>query len=331
MLPREVQGLILEALCKGDHPSMAATFPVEVTSGDYSAIFHVSSDALRIGSDDDYVRPIVSHRTLQAAADALGMVVPTAHILSALADQAPAQIDAAGDEISGKRATGSRGTGRDLIRPESASGQLPTSVDVQDEESDRLDALSTKLLGMASPIPGSALNQIGKTWVSSSKATGAKGVNFGFFSRIIGAGSKTPGGWNIIQPEGTAHSVDHTDYSQRGVLMGPSAWVRGGKYGDDPRIVSVQDLATDPATAPLVWGPGGAPRPVRHPGLAPYRCDGADPEGLPSPELPDVPPPPDLPWGASEQKPPKRAGIGWLGALAIGAAAAASWYGRRHG
>lgn len=342
MRPRAAQSEIIMALCAGEHPDSVkgSYYPVETTFGPYRAIFHVASDALKIGTNDDYTRPLVSHRTLQAAADVLGMAVPTKRIVDAMADQAPMQIDAAGTTISGKRQTGTKGTGQDFVRPESQSGNLPATVAVQDEESERMDRLALKLSGTKDPAPFQGFNQIGKTWISAGRlqSQGAKklGINHGFYSRKVKTGTRADGssyplqrtahGWYIIQNVGGAHDVEHTDYSQRGLLVHRKVWVKGGKYGDKAKLVDIDELATDPDTKGLVWESHEPAAAVRHPWLPPFFCQGG--EGLPSPEDDaDIEAPTNLPWGASEPGPASPPLWPWLGG-ALGLLGLA-WYAAR--
>jgi len=340
------QAAILEALCAGDYPESVegSWFPVELKHGPYTAIVRVSSDAMKIGTATDYTRPLVTHRTQQAAADILGLVVPTRKIEDAMIDQASMQVDAAGSLIPGKRKTGTQGTGQDFIRPESASGNLPATVAVQDEESERMDAMARKLVGMPDPVIGLGFNEIGKTWISSgrlqSRGSKSLGINHGFPSKIVRYGyrtngsryplRRTSGGWYLIQDAGGAHNLDHTDYSQRARFAHRQVAIKGGQYGDDPTWVDIDQLATDPDTAGLFWAAGEAPAPVRHPWLSLHQCagggGGGSGEGMPPPPLDPPADPSHLPWGQSspgQQPPPVWPWLASLGLFGL------AWYASR--
>lgn len=339
MRDADAQAIVLDAVCAGHVPpsTKGKWQQVETTDGKgHRAIFHLQNDALKIGTEDDYVRPLVTHETLQAAADVLGMAVPTKKILDAAADQASMQIDAMGYTIPGKRQTGTRGTGQDFVRPESASGLLPWTVAVQDEESDRMDAMSRKLNGgLSEPPPFLGFNQIGKTWASAAKMSapaglrpyGKKsGINHGFYN----GANYTPTGavtkkWAIGQNIGAAHDWSHTDYSQRGWLVHRTVWVTGPGVGDKPVAMDIDKVAQDPQLQGLIWE-GSHVGAVRHPWLPFYDCGGGGEGGINPDEDPGASADPfELPWGKSDQT-AAAAGRGSLMAWALAAAAAAAAY-----
>lgn len=270
------QHAIVRAVCDGSFLT-PDVFPVTLTDGVHELQLTGTSDAIRIGSPNDYVRPVVTHRTAQAIADLMGMVVPSAKMMDAMADQAPIQLQSysAPHAIDPKRLDGI--SGGNFVRSERVAGTIRMDRASMEEESDRIDRMINAVTGipMGSPLPpGLAINQVGKVWITDpvllfpEALTYGKesGVNYGFWDTAAPRPSMSSKKYKVWQRPGTFHDWDHGDYSQRLVLFNRKGAIRGGKYGSSWKTVDIDDIAKDKATAGLLFV-GGTPMAMRHPWL----------------------------------------------------------------
>jgi len=253
-----------------------AMFPVTVTDGTHELQMTGMADAMRIGSPTDYVRPTVSHKTAQHIADLLGMVVPTPKMMDAMADQAPFQVQSYSPPhiLDPKRADGVGGG--NFVRSERVAGTIQRSRVSMEEESDRIDAMLQHFgVPIGQPLPpGTAINQVGKVWVTdvrllhpdALKYGKETGINYGFWDTRGPRPSISSKKYKVWQRPGAFHDFTHTDYSQRLVLFNPTAAIRGGKYGPNWVTVDLDDIGLDEDTAGLI-NTGGIPMAIRHPWL----------------------------------------------------------------
>lgn len=272
------QQAIVDAACEGSVLPISFV-PVKVSDGDHELLMFGMGDALKIGNADDYVRPNVSHETAQKLADILSLVVPTATMMDALADQAPLQVDAMAPHLIDPRRSDGVGGGN-FIRSEPVPGSIEMSRGSMEEESTRMDAMLREL-GVDTPAilpPGMGLNQVGKVWITAHKAKGSKplGVNYGFYSKKGPRSAMRSSKWRVWQQPGTFHGAGHADYSQRAVFFSPMAQIRGGDYGNEWVDIDLDVVATKPSLAHLVHHEK-LPMKLRHPLLPRYdrECRGA--------------------------------------------------------
>jgi hypothetical protein len=232
----------------------------------------VSCDALKV----DGVRVNVDAKTQQLIADEIGAVLLTPKLA---------------DEIY-KRAT------KLSPRPQTISSSTQAMID----HSARVDAEIARVGG------GTMVADVGKDWVivkslfSQTARAARKAANYGWhvptkqYQGLTAEGAVTPGLF-AIQGVGTAHSVDHTDYSEIARFA-----LRSARYGELP--VDLANVYTGDA-------PGNEL--VSHEGPLPdFRQPGVD---EPSPAVPPA-------GGSSSRKTAKTAlGGAAAGALALAAGA----------
>jgi hypothetical protein len=267
------QQVMVRAVCEGSVvPS--TMFPVTVTDGTHELQMTGMADALKIGTPTDYVRPTVSHKTAQHIADLLGMVVPTAKMMDAMADQAPFQVQSYSPPylIDPKRSDGVGGG--NFVRSEKVAGTIERSRTSMEEESDRIDQFLQHFgIPLGQPLlPGTAINQVGKVWITdvrllqpaALKYGKETGINYGFWDTHAPRQSISSKKYKVWQRPGAFHDFKHTDYSQRLVLFNRKAAIRGGKYGPNWVTVDLDDVGLDKDTAGLI-NTGGIPMAIRHP------------------------------------------------------------------
>lgn len=243
-----------------EHARPVNLVPISIQRDGMRADLMIADDAFAIGAPGDDVRINVSAAAAQEIADALGYVLPTPTILDAAAAQASVPVDFFGSELPGRRYDGT--TGLDLQRP------IALTLGAMEEESDRLGQFI---------VPTKLPTTIGKSWVVSDRLMNPDalplgkqtGINYGGHTRLKHAGSAAHDqgvapGWRVAQGPGAAHSVHHTDYSQRLQLVGPMAYVHGGPFGERGRMISLAELSEHPVGARLLR-PSGKQMPMRHP------------------------------------------------------------------
>lgn len=282
-----VQGALVAAVRAGSVASARWT-PVTVTRGALTAVYHVSEDCLRVGTNADYVRPNVSQLTSQTLADILGVRVASTLILDAVQAQAAIPIDCAGSRLPARRGDGTSGT--DLVRNGPKPGVIAMSLEAMEEESRRVDALIGSTIGL--------VGGVGKSWTPDAelshlealkaRAANAKtprpyygketACNYGFWAKGGPRPTMTPvAGWRVYQQPGFAHDLHHSDYSQRGPRMVvPHAFVSGPDFGQ-AMPVDVDTIALDPLLCRL-YHYDGRPGPARHPWI-PWCGSGPPPAG----------------------------------------------------
>lgn len=225
-----------------------------VSAGPLAAEVPVMLDALRL----DDIRVNVSHRTAQQIADLLGVYLLTPKISDDIQQAAMVKTNpsAHADWMSD-------GTGSYTKR------MIAHSLDV--------DAMvaSTIYPSLEWPeAPGwleDLLNNPGKYWVNSltnwddhltqngQHYPGTPATNYGWYDK------QSPNG-KLWQTVGTAHNLDHVDYSQIFRAMGPVILVH---ENGEAKQMFTKDALTDPRYAALL-NYGGALREARHPKIPFY-------------------------------------------------------------
>lgn len=244
------QALIIDAVRAGDMLPLRFV-PVRLahpTLPDVSALVHMSPRALELGRAGDSMRVPVTHRTQQAIADLLGLLMPTPAALDRLVESMPLVAEP-------------------ITTPEA---ELPTmgSLASAEKHSRALDA------------SGSAFDNV-KSWVSHARLltpeTEAFGrdtaINYGWWTKGAAVPRGVPGPkaavvssrFRVLQEPGGRHDVGHTDRSQLALgFMAPDAIVDTGGI---ELVRSTAGLGIDPLLFPLV-SPDG-PIPMRHPWIDP--------------------------------------------------------------
>jgi hypothetical protein len=241
------QALILDAVRAGDFLPLPFV-QLRLTSPQLpgiAALVEMAPRALQLGKPGDSMRVPVTHKTMQAVADLLGLRVPTAAALDELVRGASPFVE--------PFHTQNLNTMAHLADAEKHSADLDAAGSSVDNvkawiNHRRLLTPSREKLGKDTGI-----NYL---WATRGKVT-ARGV----------PGPKpsvTGGALNVFQEPGGAHSVNHADRSQFAI-----GYMRPGALIDTAGIVvpmSLDLLAFDPMLHPLL-SPAG-PIPMRHPWLA---------------------------------------------------------------
>ncbi len=155
----------------------------------------VSADALKI----DGVRVAVSARTQQHVADVLDLRLPTPRICDLAWEQSEVRVKP------------------QLGKPDAHMADWSRIV----EHSRKIDAALPK-----GAKDYQLTRNVGKDWVLSKRILERKGAaaNYGWFDAK--AGHLSHSGMKLWQPLGTAHNVDHYDYSQTATFIGPEIRLR---------------------------------------------------------------------------------------------------------
>lgn len=185
------------------------------------AIIRAMRDSVQIGESGDAVRITMTPIGAQRAADALGLMLPTAKLVKLAWAQ--------GYQIS--PTTGLHG-----------SDMASTKKMIQHSK-----LVDQKLHGTANDLRRVVAANVGKHWVLSNVAVGkiAEGLpafaNYGWF--------KSPSNpLDLWQPLSTRHGTAHVDYSQIVWLVDPKCVVDGIE-------TTIAKVAANPDLAPLVFEP----------------------------------------------------------------------------
>lgn len=225
--PAEREAAIVEAVRAG-HVAPIDWREVLSEHAGHQAILWVSGDALRIGDAEDSIRISTTARTAQRIADALGCILPTTRVCDLIWEQATVRVPPCSQKLPPED-----------TRPLTCNARL-----LQHHE--RVEA---KLGGARGLI-----ENVGKHWVLSNKlaADPNKAANYGWFDAAGGARFASgpspqakPGKHRLFQPLGTAHAIDHLDYSQVVRLVRRWAMVDGVRR-------DLAEVLCDPELAGLV-------------------------------------------------------------------------------
>ncbi len=173
---------ILEAVRRGDIAT-PRWIEIQSTYKDHTATFFVSADALRVGDDEDSIRVNVSARTAQKIADSLECVLPTPKLCDLIWEQAEVKLPPS------------------IQKPDATMGNTSRMVLHHKTVED-------KVAGREGLI-----ENVGKHWVLTNRLTWRRNVaaNYGWYDD---ASPRWSGKHRLWQTLGTAHNLDHVDYSQ---------------------------------------------------------------------------------------------------------------------
>lgn len=176
------EAALLEAIEAG-HIAPITWSEVQSDSGKHRATFFVTSDALRVGNEEDSVRINASARTTQRIADLLGCVLQTSRICDLVWEQACVRISPCISAPDPAMAS----TSRMLAHHRSVEGKVAGRTGL--------------------------IENVGKHWVLTNRQAGSRdrAANYGWYDA---AAAHTCGRYALWQPVGLAHDLDHVDYSQ---------------------------------------------------------------------------------------------------------------------
>lgn len=257
----ERERMILDAVRRRD--IVPITWDNIIThAGNYSAIFKVSRDALRVGDAGDSVRVSVNHRTAQQILDDLGAAPLTAKLSDQIWNQASVRIPPLSH-----LAWVQDGTMSDTRRMLEQSQLVDSEIAKEQARTGGLGLIA----------------DVGKDWIIDKRLWESpivsphcekdpiRSVNYGWHGSA-GYPSATLPGVMVIQDVGTCHGMSHTDYSQVLRLVRRDVKVCGPGMGSTGcAMVDIEAIATDPALAALVSYSGAFPE-FRHPAV-PRSCE----------------------------------------------------------
>ncbi len=209
---------------------------IEVQAGGHVGVFHVFSDALKVGG----VRVNVSADLQQQIADRLGALLLTPRLADLVWQNRVVDLDP---------------------KPMSITSSTAAMI----EQSNKIEN------AIPDSDKGQPVNTVGKHWVlvksifSDSAKSKRKAANYGWhfqgsnFQGIKGEPTVSLPGVRVIQGVGTVHDMSHTDYSQICQLVLRSCTVDGEER-------DLADIYTDPELAALVSHEGPLPG-YRQPGV----------------------------------------------------------------
>lgn len=209
---------------------------IEVQAGGHVGVFHVFSDALKVGG----VRINVSADLQQQIADLLGAMLLTPRLADLVWQNRVVDLDPKPMPITSSTAA--------MIEQ---SNKIENAIPDSDK--------------------GQPVNTVGKHWTlvksifSDSAKAKRKAANYGWhfegsnFQGIKGEATVSLPGVRVIQGVGTVHDISHTDYSQICQLALRSCIVDGEER-------DLADIYTDPELAVLVSHEGPLPG-WRQPGV----------------------------------------------------------------
>jgi len=176
------EGAILEAIFGGDVATVEWAELVSEHNGHNATLF-VTTDALRVGDDEDSLRVTVSPRSAQRIADKFGCMLLTPHICDLVWEQAAVRLTPS------------------IQKPDALMGN--TSRMVLHNKT-----IEGKLAGRKGLI-----ENVGKHWVLTNRLTSKPGsaANYGWFDDAAPGQS---GKHKLWQTLGLAHNLEHVDYSQ---------------------------------------------------------------------------------------------------------------------
>jgi hypothetical protein len=216
------EDLIVEAV-ENNHYLPIQWCAVSSSTDKHMAIVYVGNDALKVGTDDDYVRINVSHGGAQRVADSLGVNLPTSKIVDLMHEQASNKITPCMQQDSVKN-----GTMMSTKAMERHSREV--SYKIRDM---RIALTST----------------VGKHWILHNYLLNKKdwGVNYGWHDENAPNTPSyiSPGGSRLWQDVGTRHNRWHVDYSQIFVPVNRIVLVNGEE-------MLLNDVLVDPELSELV-------------------------------------------------------------------------------
>ena len=238
------QSEVMDAVRHGDFVPLDF---VEVTAKhptipDLTARFLMNAHALKIGTPGDSSRPALTHRSQQAIADLLGLLVPTADLLDRMVET----FGVVAEPIP----TPNIATMMHLDQVELHSAKL-------DQTGSPWDNTKSWINSLRLANPGSLLH--GKdTGINYLWATMGKPVPEG----VPGPKpAETSTGFRVLQQPGARHIAEEADRSQMGIgFVQPVALLRQGGIEIS---MPVQQIALDPVLYPLVSRAG--PMVLHHP------------------------------------------------------------------
>lgn len=209
-------------------------------------IFGVSRDALRVGQPGDSVRVTVTARTQAAIADVMGARLLTPRLADIIHCEASVTVPP-------------------ITRTWFADGSMALTRRMVEQSKD-VDAL---VAGASGLVSGAC-----KDWVICNALRSGKAANYGWHTKASNASPAVTAGLRVWQGVGTAHNLDHVDYSQ-GVRLVSRAVKVDGIHMDLDDLLRDPDLAgvishegplrsLDPRDAEADTVPAPAPRASSH-------------------------------------------------------------------
>jgi len=224
---------------------------IRLQAKDHQAIAYVSSDALAVGDEQDWVRINASHTLAQQIADVLGARLPTTKVCDEIHRQAALVIPPC------------------IRAPDSQMMTTKRMADHNWEIQHKIQAATQTHRPNESP---GLISTTGKNWVLTNRLLGnaEKGANYGWHdARGL---HKSPSGLKLWQPLGMSHNRWYVDYSQTIRLVGPTVVVDGVGMDFDAVLQDPELCGVASYEGPL--------RLLRHPAV-PVVADVEEPETLP--------------------------------------------------